>query len=191
MRELEGSAFVARLYVRGDDQRRVRAAEGIAAAAAEIGLQVNVVPSDFERVMVAKLAPPYDFNMLLGSWVNAPNSAGFPTNRFYDPDDYAIFGSERIWRGTGDTREGLRNIGGFSNPDYDREAQKARSTYDPAQRAEAIAAAQEIVRAERPYLFLWTDRVDVALSPNVRTDDGEIRLESPRYLWNIERWYVQ
>ncbi len=191
VRQRGGNEFVARLFVRADDPRRVQAAERIAAAAAEIGLQIEAVPSDFDPVMVAKLAPPYEFNLLLSSWVNAPNSAGFPTTRFYDPDDYAIFGSERVWRGNGDTREGLRNIGGFSNPDYDTEAQRARSTYDPQARAEAIAAAQAIIRAEYPYLFLWTDPVDVVASPTVRVDGGELALDSPRYLWNVEQWYVQ
>jgi peptide/nickel transport system substrate-binding protein len=154
-------------------------------------MQLTVARVDWETVLIGKLAPPYDFDLLLGSWIDAPNSAGVPTSRFYDADDYALFGADRIWTGQGDTRQGLRNIGGFNNADYEAAAQRARTTYDTTERLQAIAAAQEVVRRELPYLFLWTDRVPVALSASVRSDDGDIPLDSPRYFWNIERWYLE
>jgi len=44
---------------------------------------------------------------------------------------------------------------------------------------------------QRPYLFLWADRVPVALSPRVTTLDGPVNLSTPEYLDNIERWYLQ
>jgi peptide/nickel transport system substrate-binding protein len=191
VRARDGVTLTAQIFVRGDDPRRVMAAQKIAGAAEEIGMRLAVVPADFKTGILAKLAPPYDFDLLLSSWVNAPNSTGSPTNRFYDPDDYAIFGAERIWKGPGDTRPGLRNIGGFSNPDYERAAKRARTTYDPNERAAAIAASQAVIQRERPYLFLWTDRIPVALSPKVHTDGGEINLASPGYPWNLERYYLK
>ncbi len=191
VREQGGVTLTARIFVRGDDRRRVAAAERIATAAGEIGIKLDVTPADFETVILPLLAPPYDFDLLLSSWANTASSAGFPTNRFYDPDDYALFGADRIWGGPSDTRTGLRNIGGFSNPDYEQEAQHARATYDPDQRRAAIAASQAVIRRELPYLFLWTDRIPVVASPRVRLDGGDIPLTSPRYLWNIERWYLE
>lgn len=191
VRQKAGKPLTARLWVRGDDQRRIDAAQRIAAAAQVIGMQLDVVPANFDTVILAKLAPPYDFDLLLGSWVNAPNSAGFPTNRFYDPDDFALFHSSRIWRGQGDLRTALRNVGGFSNPDYDRAAEQARAAYDPAPRAQAIQMAQSVLARERPYLLLWTDQNPVAISSRLQIQDGVIALNTPRYLWNIEQWYLK
>ena len=190
LRDRDGITLTATLFVRGDDRRRVQAAGRIAVAAREIGMLVQVVPADFQSVILPKLAPPYEFDLLLSSWVNAPNSSGFPTNRFYDPDDYALFGAERIWAGPSDVRQGLRNIGGFSSSEYEEAAQTARTTYDLEQREEAIAAAQQVVADEVPYLFLWADRIPVLLNTKVQADGSDIQLNSPRYLWDIERWYL-
>ncbi len=191
VRERDGQRLTARLWVRGDDSRRVAAAERIAAAAAQIGMALEVTPANFDTVILAKLAPPYDFDLLLGSWVNAPNSAGFATNRFYDPDDFALFHSSRIWQGQGDARTGLRNAGGFSNAEYDAAIETARRTYDPAERAQAILQAQSVLVRERPYLFLWTDRIPVVINARVRSAAGTIAIDSPRYLWDVEAWYIQ
>lgn len=191
VRVKDGQRLATRLWVRGDDPRRLLAAQRIAEAAAGIGMQIEVTPANFDTVILAKLAPPYDFDLLLGSWVNAPNTAGFATNRFYDPDDFALFHSSRIWQGEGDPRTGLRNVGGFSNPEYDAAAEAARRSYDPAARAQLIAQAQSILARELPYLLLWTDRLPVVLSARVQRQAGPIPLDSPRYLWDIETWYLQ
>jgi peptide/nickel transport system substrate-binding protein len=190
IREREGQRLAVQLFVRGDDARRVAAAQRIAQAAGEIGIAIEVVPSNFDTVILAKLAPPYDFDLVLGSWVNAPNSAGFPTNRFYDPDDYGLFHSSRVWNGDGDTRTALRNVGGFRNGDYDAAAERARRTYDLDERANVIAEAQAVLARERPYLYLWSNRFVVALNEQIRSNGEPIDLNSPRPLWNVEDWYV-
>lgn len=190
VRERNGITLTAQIFVRGDDPRRVAAADRIAAAAEGIGMHLEVAPADFRSVLLAKLAPPYEFDLLLSSWANAPNSSGFPSNRFYDPDDYALFGAERIWTGPSDLREGLRNIGGFSNSEYEQAAQSARSTFDPDRRLEAIGAAQDVLMREVPYLYLWADAIPVLASPRLADSEGTLRLDTPRYLWDIERWYL-
>jgi peptide/nickel transport system substrate-binding protein len=154
-------------------------------------MQLEVAPANFETVILPKLAPPYDFDLLLGSWVNAPNSVGFPSYRFYDPDDYALFHSSRVWSGQGDPRTGLRNVGGFSSSAYDAAADQARRAYDPAERAMAISEAQTVLAREYPYLLLWSDQIPVVLSERVKRQDGEIMLDTPRYLWSVERWYLE
>lgn len=191
VRQKDGQPLSARIWVRGDDARRVAAAEQIVAAAREIGMQLEVAPANFETVILPKLAPPYDFDLLLGSWVNAPNSVGFPSYRFYDPDDYALFHSSRVWSGQGDPRTGLRNVGGFSSSEYDEAADQARRSYDPTERATAIGEAQSVLAREYPYLLLWSDQIPVVLSERVKIQDGEITLNTPRYLWNVERWYLE
>jgi len=191
VRQKDGRALSARIWVRGDDPRRVTAAQRIAEAARLIGMQLEVVPANFDTVVLGKLAPPYDFDLLLGSWVNAPNTAGYPTTRHYDPDDYALFHSSRVWAGQGDTRNGLRNVGGFQNAEYDAAAEAARVAYDLDARQAAIDRAQAVLRAELPYLLLWADRYTVVAAAGVGTEDGPPSLDSPRLLWNIERWFVE
>lgn len=191
VRQKDGKPLAAKLWVRGDDPRRLAAAQRLVEAAQSIGMQLEVTPANFDTVILAKLAPPYDYDLLLGSWVNAPNSAGFPTNRFYDPDDFALFHSSRVWQGQGDPRTALRNVGGFSNADYDAAADEARRAYDPQSRAQAIARAQAVLARERPYLLLWTDQIPVVLNARIKSEDGAVAPDSPRYLWNIDQWYLE
>jgi peptide/nickel transport system substrate-binding protein len=190
IRQQGSLTLTAQLYVRGDDQRRVRAAEIIARAARQIGIEIMIQRADFETVIKSKYAPPYDFDLLLGSWSNGPGDPGFADYAFYDPDDFALFHSSQINQGVVDTRAVL-NIGGFSDPAYDNQAAAARQLYDPAERLKAVRLAQQRIAEERPYLFLWADRTIVALSPQVTTLDGPVDLNSPVYLGNIERWYLK
>jgi len=109
---------------------------------------------------------------------------------FYDPDDFALFNSSQINQGVADTRAVL-NIGGFKDAGYDNQSSAAQQLYDPAERLKAIQLAQERIVQARPYLFLWDDRIPVALSPQVTTLDGPVNLNMPMYLWNVERWYIR
>jgi peptide/nickel transport system substrate-binding protein len=190
IRQREGETFTATLYVRGDDERRLVAAQGIAAAAASIGLQINVEPADFETVIVPKYAPPYDFDLILGSWLNGPGDPNFGDYIFYDPDDYALFHSSEIIQSQLDTRN-TRNFVAFSDPAYDTQAQAGRQLYDIDERIDAYRRTQERIAEQLPYLYLWTDRIPVALNENVTTAEGPVDLSAPLYMWNIEHWYVE
>jgi peptide/nickel transport system substrate-binding protein len=190
IRQQAGMTLTAQLYVRGDDQRRVRAAELIAQAAKQIGMDISVQRADYESVIKSKYAPPYDFDMLLGSWSNGAGDLGFADYTFYDPDDFGLFHTSQINQGEADTRPVL-NIGGFSDPAYDNQSAAARQLYDPAERLKAIRLAQQRIVEQRPYLFLWADRIAVALSPRVTTLDGPVDLNTPMYLGNIERWHLR
>jgi peptide/nickel transport system substrate-binding protein len=190
IRQQNGVTLTAQLFVRGDDPRRVRAAELIAQAAQQVGMSINVQRADFETVMKSKYAPPYDFDLLLGSWTNGAGDPAFADYMFYDPDDFALFHSSQINQGVADTRAVL-NIGGFKDAGYDNQASAAQQLYDPAERLKAIQLAQERIAQARPYLFLWDDRIPVALSPLVTTLDGPVNLNTPMYLTNVERWYLK
>lgn len=190
IRQQNGISLTAQLFVRGDDPRRVEAAELIARSAQQIGISITVQRADFATVIVSKYAPPYDFDLLLGSWSNGAGDPTFADYAFYDPDDFALFHSSQINQGVADTRPVL-NIVGFSDPAYDNQAAAARQLYDFAERAKAIRLAQERIAELKPYLFLWADRIPIALSPKVTTLDGPVNLNTPAYLWNIERWYLR
>ncbi len=190
IRQREGVSLAASLYVRGDDERRVLAARRIAEAAAAVGIQIEVVPADFETVLLARYAPPFDFDLLLGSWSNGAGDPDYADVVYYDPDDFALFHSSQLIQGEADGRS-TRNFVGFSDAAYDNQAQAARQLYNLDARVAAITQAQARVAEELPYLYLWADRIPVALSGRLTSLDGPINLSTPVYLWNIERWHLQ
>lgn len=189
IRERDNKPLAAQIIVRGDDARRVKAAELIAAAGQTVGISLTVQPADFESVVRPKYLPPYDFDLLLGSWSGGAGDPNFGDYLFYDPDDYALFHSSQINQGVADTRAVL-NFTGFNDPVYENQAVAARQLYDVQQREQSIRRTQQRLSDVKPYLFLWSDRTSVALAPGVTTLDGPVDLDSPLYLWNIERWYI-
>lgn len=190
IRQRDGTNFAARLFVRGDDERRLVAAQRIAEAGASIGLQIDVEAADFSTVIMSKYVPPYDFDLLIGSWVSGPGDATFGDYMYYDPDDFALFHSSQINQGVMDTRS-TRNIVAFSDTAYDNQSQAARQIYNTDERIPIYQQTQERVSALLPYLYLWVDRIPVALNKRVTTIDGPVNLDTPLYFWNIERWYVE
>lgn len=189
IRQREAITLTATLFVRGDDERRVVAARRIAAAAASVGIQITIEPADFATVILSKYATPYSFDLLLASWSNGMGDPTFADSSYYDPDDFALFHSSQLNQGQADSRA-TRNFVGFSDSAFDTQAQAARQLYNQDERIAAISQTQTRVAQTLPYLFLWDDRLPVALSASVTTLDGPVDLSSPRYLWNIERWHL-
>ncbi len=164
LRQQDGITLTARLFVRGDDARRVRAAELISAAARRIGMAIEVQRADFDSVIVSKYAPPYDYELLLGSWSNGAGDPTFADYAFYDPDDLPLFHSSQVNQGPADTRATL-NVTGFDDGAYDNQSSAAHQLYDFTERGNFIKLAQQRLADLRPYLFLWADRIPVLLSP--------------------------
>lgn len=189
IRQREDQPLTVSLFVRADDERRVLAARQIVAAGASIGMEITIEAVPFE-VVLARYAPPFDFDLLLGGWRNGAGDPDFADVAFYDPDDFALFHSSQLSQGEGDERA-TRNFVGYSSSAYDTAAQAARQLYNLDERRTAISQAQAQIRADRPYLFLWVDRMPVALDERITTLDGPVTLNSPLYYWNIERWFFQ
>ncbi|MFV9503675.1 MAG: peptide ABC transporter substrate-binding protein [Oscillochloridaceae bacterium umkhey_bin13] len=189
IRQREDQPLAAQLFVRADDERRVLAARQIAAAGATIGMQISVEAVPFE-VVLARYAPPFDFDLLLGSWRNGAGDPDFADVAFYDPDDFALFHSSQLSQGDSDERA-TRNFVGYASPVYDAAAQAARQLYNLDERRTAIDQAQAAIKADLPYLFLWVDQLPVVLTERMTTLDGPVELDGPLYYWNIERWYLR
>jgi peptide/nickel transport system substrate-binding protein len=185
VRERDGVSLQVTLYVRGDDARRVAAAQTIAATSARVGFDIQVQAVDYASVLLARYAPPFDFDLLLGGWSNGAASTDFADTLVYDPDDSALF-SAALTAGSGPTR----NIVGFADTAYDDAAAAARAAYDLTTRAAAIRTMQERLRDELPYLFLWADQQAVVAVDRLTTLDGPPDFSSPRYYAEIERWYL-
>jgi peptide/nickel transport system substrate-binding protein len=136
-------------------------------------------------------APPFGFDLLLGSWSNGAAHPSFSDYLVYDPDDFALFHSSQINQGVQDLRPALRNFIGWRDAAYDNQAQAARQLYDIAERQAAYRQTQARVLQERPYLYLWADRLAVVANARITTLDGPPSFDTPLYLWNIERWYLE
>lgn len=190
VRQRGDQQLAAQILVRGDDPRRVKAAELIAQAASTIGISLTVQPADFDTVIRPRFLPPYDFDLMLASWSGGAGDPEFGDYLFYDPDDFALFHSSQINQGEADTRAVL-NFTGFSDPVYENQAVAARQLYDIEQRSASIRRTQQRIADLRPYMFLWSDRTLVALSSTVTTLDGPVDINTPLYLWNIERWHLK
>ncbi|NJN68459.1 MAG: peptide ABC transporter substrate-binding protein, partial [Chloroflexaceae bacterium] len=188
IRQQNGVPFQATLVVLGDDPRRVAAAQHIVDVAATIGLPLTIEPISFSDLMAAYV-PPYDFDLLLGSWVNGAGDPGFSDYAYYDPDDFALFHSSQVNQGELDQRV-TRNVVGFSDPAYDSEAEAARQLYAISERLDHQRKAQARIASLLPYLYLWADTIPVLLNQRVTTLDGPVDLSTPAYLWNIERWHL-
>jgi len=189
IRQREGKPFSAKLFVRQDDERRMAAAKQIAEAAGSIGLQITIEAVDFNTGILPKYAPPYDFDLLLGNWQNGAGDPNFADYLYYDPDDFLLFHSSQINQGVLDTRN-TRNFVAFNDSEYDKNSLSARQFYEIAQRSHAYQKTQARIADLLPYLYLWTDRIPVALNKRVTTLDGAVDLSTPNYFWNIERWYL-
>ena len=190
IREREGIRLAGELFVRGDDERRVVAARAIAEVGAGIGMQITVTPGDFATLILSKYAPPFSFDLLLGSWSNGAGDPGFADYAFYDPDDFALFHASQINQGESDTRV-TRNFVAFADSAYDNQSQAARQLYGIEDRISAIRQTQTRIATQLPYLYLWADRISVVSNRKLKTLDGPVNLNTPVYMWNIERWYIQ
>ncbi|MBA3468662.1 MAG: peptide ABC transporter substrate-binding protein [Herpetosiphonaceae bacterium] len=191
IRASNGITLSAPLYVRGDDERRVRVAERIASVARQVGINLVVTPSDFESVIRSKLAPPFDFDIALMSWSNSRVRPDGPSYAAYDPDNFALFHSSQIYQGVADGRAGLRNYIGFRDSSFDNLSTAARALYDTERRRDLYRQTNEIIANSQPYMFLWADQVPVVLSTQVRSTQGEINLNTPNWLDGVQHWYLE
>ncbi|MDO8673218.1 MAG: peptide ABC transporter substrate-binding protein [Dehalococcoidia bacterium] len=168
----DGRPLSVELLVRADARDRVTAAQLMAKQLREAGFDVRVTPADFSTVMAARRKPPFDFDAMIMGW-----ELGM------DPDSYYLFASAQI---PAEGKTGLLNYVGFKNGEYDRLAIEARTTMDYGRRKDLYARIQALLADELPYYFLWSEQTHLAASPRLQ---GPISLDSPMFLWNVEKWY--
>ena len=170
----DGQPLSLELLVRSDAKDRVAAAQLMAKKLREAGFDVKVPPADFSTVMAAKRKPPFDFSAMIMGW-----ELGM------DPDSYYLFASGQI---PAEGKTELLNFVGFKNAEYDRLAIEARTTMDYGKRKDLYAKIQALLAEELPYYFLWSEQTHLTASPRLK---GPISLDSPMFLWNVEKWYLE
>ena len=177
--EKDGKPLAVSLYVRNDNEVRVRAAQSMVEPLMRAGIRLTVQPADFQTSILARISPttnpPFDFDLVMLGW----------TRTGPDPDSFALFHSTQI---PTVAAPALLNIPGFQAPEYDDLAFQARATYDFGQRREMYGRTQAIVADQLPYYFLWAEKFAAVAGPSVH---GDIDFTSPRYLWNINVWWIE
>jgi ABC-type transport system substrate-binding protein len=83
------------------------------------------------------------------------------------------------------------NMGGWSDPVFDRLLAQAEDTYDQAGRALLYRQAQQELAAQLPALFLWNQALTDAVRPSVATVDGPLDLTLLNWAWRPERLVVE
>jgi len=96
-----------------------------------------------------------------------------------EPDPYDIWHSSK-------TKPAEFNIVSFNNKRADELMEKARSTFNQAERKKYLDEFQEIIHAEQPYLFLYAPNSLVAMHKRIKGVEA-----APAGLGhNTEEWYI-
>ncbi len=182
--------LAAEVAVRGDMAERVKMVDLIAAQARDCGMDLRSLP--LEGLWSGSTSPAADlltyphhipgtktpFDLLLVQY-----------NTGVDPaDSLQLYTSSEV---SDEEHPYGANMGGFSDPAFDRLLAEAGATYDQAGRASLYRQAQEELAAQLPALFLWNRPVTDAVRPTVATVDGPLDLTLPNWAWQPERLVVE
>jgi peptide/nickel transport system substrate-binding protein len=176
--ERDGKPLAVSLYVLNDSTVRLNAANAMVDPLARVGISLTIKPADFTTSILGRLSattnPPFDFDLLMLGW----------TRTSPDPDSFALFHSSQIPTAAAPS---MLNFPGFEAPEYDSLAFRARAAYDFGARAGMYTRMQEIVADQLPYYFLWAEKFGVVSATALH---GDIDFNSPRYMWNINQWWI-
>ena len=130
-----------------------QAAELIAAAWKELGLQVQIRPTPSQQFSQIVWYERQRWDTTTWQMVGRPERS--------DPDEltYNLFLSANIANGY--------NFVGYSNPEYDRLAQAQREELDVNKRQGIVKAMQELINKDQPYGFMVHPKNVVAFNKNV------------------------
>ncbi|MDQ6695207.1 MAG: ABC transporter substrate-binding protein [Chloroflexota bacterium] len=167
------------LYVGTGQDVRLKAAQAMVGPLRQVGIGLKVQPADFNTDILARISPtarpPFNFDAVMLGW----------TRTGVDPDSFALFHTSQVPTAA---EPNLLNISGFSAIEFDRLAIDARSSYDLSERHDKYARMQTILADQLPYYFLWSEKFGVVAGPSLK---GDIDFTSPRFIWNIEQWWLQ
>jgi peptide/nickel transport system substrate-binding protein len=184
-----GVRLAARILVRANKPARVRMADLIALQARDCGMDIQSLPASFDDLTAMLGQYPHaipgtntPFDLYLGGWNTGGIDPWFGLSQFV---------SSRVTdvkhpNGTGEQG----NIGGFSDPAFDRLLDAGSATYDLVERTRILRQAQEELASQVPAVFLWSDTVYDALRTAVASVDGPLDLSVPNWAWQPERMVV-
>ena len=173
--------LAAQIPVRGDAPDRVKMVDLIAAQARAGGMDLESLPIDDYGDLftyphdIPGTKTPFDLLLVVyGTGVGPADSLQWYTSSEVSDEEHPDGG----------------NMGGLSDPAFDRLLAEADATYDQAGRAGLYRQAQEELAAGLPALFLWNQALTEAVRPTVATVDGPLDLTLPDWSWQLERMVV-
>jgi peptide/nickel transport system substrate-binding protein len=148
-------------YTAGNQIRQTEC-ELFAAAAKQLGVDVQVVPTDD----LGGTLSSGDYDMMIYAWVSTP----FPSS-----------GAIQLW-GTGQGN----NFGHYSNPQVDKLLADAASSTDQSKAYQELNQADQIMSKDAYVLPLYQKPTFIASYDSVANIRNNSSLEGPQY--NIEQW---
>jgi peptide/nickel transport system substrate-binding protein/microcin C transport system substrate-binding protein len=106
----------------------------------KIGVELNIQQVEWNSLM--KAVDEKNFDMVAMAWSGVVE---------YDP--------KQIWHSES-SRKGGSNFIGYRNPEVDKVIELARKTMDRKKRIELMNRFSELVAADAPYIFLFSERYD-------------------------------
>lgn len=174
--ERGGVKFKVSCFVPKFRPEEVKAARAIARYLSRVGIAVDVVPDDYREFIWSRLAPPFDFDMVIMEWP--------PT---FDLDLYELFHSTAVPRQSASLKiEGGANFVGYRSARADSLLEAARSEMDQAASREITRKIAQVVADELPYCFLWSP----ARYYGVRRRVVGVKPSAAGLYWNISEWYI-
>ncbi len=158
--------LAARIIVRGGMADRVKMVDLIAAQARDCGMDLeSLLVDDYGDLFtyphdIPGTKTPFDLLLIVyGTGVGPADSLQWYTSSVVSDEEHPDGG----------------NMGGFSDPAFDRLLAEAGATYDQADQVRLYRQAQEELAAQLPALFLWNQALTDAVRPTVATVDGPAR----------------
>ena len=185
-----GARLTADIVTRVGRADRIKMADLIAQQARDCGIELRSRPVPFDDIVQENGMFSYPFNipgtstpfdLYIGGW----SLGADPASGLADYITSAITDAEHNDWST------YTNIGGFSDPAYDRLVDAGKATYDQAERTRNYRAAQDALASQLPVIFLWNgwSAIDVVRS-EVTSVDGPLDLTAPNWGWRPERMVV-
>jgi ABC-type transport system substrate-binding protein len=185
-----GARLAADIVTRAGRADRIKMADLISRQARECGMELRSRPVPWDDIVLENGMFSYPFNipgtstpfdLYIGGWMLGAD----PASGLGDYITSAITDAEHNDWFT------FTNIGGFSDPAYDRLVEAGKATYDQAERTRIYRAAQQELASQLPVIFLWNgwSAIDVVRTA-VATVDGPLDLTAPNWAWQPERMVV-
>jgi peptide/nickel transport system substrate-binding protein len=179
----DGKPLAATIYLRTDQSERIKFAEILSRQVRDCGIDLKPSQSDFNGGLQGIFswpnhAPdtdqPFDLYLitLIPGWEPVPD----------------FFGSDQI---TTQANPDGANFGGFSDPRVDDLLHRIETTYSPDLRANLSRQLQEVLAEQQPALFAWHYSRAAAAAVGLRTLNGPLDLDSPRWYAFPERLVLE
>jgi ABC-type transport system substrate-binding protein len=184
--------LAAQVPVRGDAADRVKMVDLIAAQAPDCGMDLRTLP--LEGFWGGSTSPAG--GLLQYPHLVPDTETPFDLMVFQDHPSGPDPGSGLLTMFTSDQISDAEhpdnaNMGGFSDPAFDRLIEAANATYDQAERTRLYRLAQEGFASQVPAIFLWAGTGYDALRTAVATVGGPLDLTLPNWAWQPERMVVE